>query len=107
MRDDVRTRANQTNLAFKIADLTLPYFRQGLTIQSCKEISKIMLKLTTADAVAITEHHQVLAHVGAASDHHIPENKPVTGLTKNVLESGKISLATTRKKSSVPIVIVL
>lgn len=94
MRDDVQARANQTNLAFKIADLTLLYFRQGLTIQSCKEISKIMLKLTPADAVAVTDDHQVLSHIGAASDHHIPQNKPVTGLTKKVLKSGEISLAT-------------
>ncbi|MEH7235990.1 sensor histidine kinase [Bacillus sp. JJ1562] len=92
-RENVRTRASQTNLAFHIADQTLPYFRQGLNLHSSKEISKIMLTLTDADAVSITNENQVLAHVGVASDHHIPLIKPETGLTKKVLESGKISIA--------------
>ncbi|MGJ7922528.1 LytS/YhcK type 5TM receptor domain-containing protein [Neobacillus sp. LXY-4] len=98
MRDDERTRANQTNLAFKIADQTLPFFRQGLNIHSCNAIAKIMLKLTDADAVAITDNHQVLAHVGAASDHHIPKGKPVTGLTISALKSGNISVATSKQE---------
>ena len=57
-----------------------------------------MLKLTNADAVAITNNYKVLAHVGAASDHHITEEKPVTGLTKRVLESGKISIAKSKEE---------
>ncbi|MBY0121818.1 sensor histidine kinase [Bacillus sp. S/N-304-OC-R1] len=92
MRDEVRARANQTNLAFQIADQTLPFFRQGLNTISCKEISKIMLNLTDADAVAITDDNHVLAHVGTASDHHIPKEKLATGLTKKVLENGKIAV---------------
>lgn len=96
MKDDVQARANQTNLAFKIADLTLPYFRQGLNRQSCKEISNIILKWTSADAVAITDVHHVLSHVGAGSDHHIPLQKPITGLTIHVLKTGKITVATNK-----------
>jgi len=99
-RDEERTRANQTNQAFLIADQTLPFFRQGLNIHSCKEISEIMLRLTDADAVAITNDHQVLAHVGAASDHHIPKLKPETGLTKKVLENGRISIARSKEEIS-------
>ncbi|MFZ7942704.1 LytS/YhcK type 5TM receptor domain-containing protein [Neobacillus sp. 19] len=99
-RDEERARANQTNQAFLIADQTLPFFRQGLNFHSCKEISEIMLKLTRADAVAITDDHQVLAHVGAASDHHIPKLKPETGLTKKVLEKGKISIARSKEEIS-------
>jgi two-component system, LytTR family, sensor histidine kinase LytS len=97
-RDKELTRANQTNQAFLIADQTLPYFRQGLSFHSCREIAKIMLKLTHADAVSITDDHQVLAHVGAASDHHIPKSKPETGLTKKVLEYGKVSVAKSKKE---------
>lgn len=96
-RDKELTRANQTNQAFLIADQTLPYFRQGLNIDSCREIAEIMLKLTAADAVSITDDQQVLAHVGAASDHHIPKSKPETGLTKKVLEGGRISIARSKK----------
>lgn len=98
--DEERTRANQTNQAFYIADQTLPFFRQGLNSHSCKEISEIMLKLSNADAVAITNDHQILAHIGAASEHHLPSTKPVTGLTMKVLERGEIVIARTKKEIS-------
>lgn len=97
-RDGEIARANQTNQAFLIADQTLPHFRQGLNTQSCKEISKIMLNLTDADAVSITDEHLVLAHLGAASDHHKPSVKPSTGLTKKVLESGYVSIAKSKEE---------
>ncbi len=59
-----------------------------------------MLDLTNADAVSITDNYQVLAHVGSASDHHVIKAKPETGLTKKVLESGKISVARSKKEIS-------
>ncbi|MFJ8064131.1 LytS/YhcK type 5TM receptor domain-containing protein [Psychrobacillus sp. NPDC096426] len=93
IRDEERARANQTSKAFYIADQTLPFFRQGLNTSSCKEIAEIMLRLTDADAVAITDDRQVLAHVGAASDHHIPGGHFITGLTKKVLKNGEIAVA--------------
>ncbi|EKN66665.1 two-component sensor histidine kinase LytT [Neobacillus bataviensis LMG 21833] len=99
-RDEVRARANQTNQAFLIADQTLPFFRQGLNFQSCKEISGIILGLTDADAVAITDDHQVLAHVGTGADHHIPKSKPETGLTRKVLENGLIAIARSKEEIS-------
>ncbi|XHU85489.1 sensor histidine kinase [Peribacillus muralis] len=95
-RDEARTRAVQTNLAFLIADQTLPYFRQGLNQISCRKIAQIILGLTEADAVAITNEHSVLAHVGAASDHHFPKEGIATGITKKALEQGKIIVAKTK-----------
>ncbi|GIN64246.1 sensor protein LytS [Robertmurraya siralis] len=97
-RDEERTRASQTNRAFLIADQTLPFFRQGLNIHSCTEIAEIILKLTDSDAVAITDDKLVLAHVGKASDHHIPGGKPETDLTRRVLEGGKISIARSKRE---------
>lgn len=92
LRDEKRTRASQTSQAFYIADRTLPFFRQGLNPNSCKKISEIMLKLTDADAVSITDDRHVLSHVGAGSDHHIPQGNLATGLTKKALESGEIAI---------------
>lgn len=96
IKENVRTQASSTNLAFKIADLTLPFFREGFHSQSCKEIAKIILRLTTADAVSITDTRQVLAHAGKASDHHIIGKSPVTGLTEKVLAQGKIIQANSK-----------
>ncbi|MGX6442917.1 LytS/YhcK type 5TM receptor domain-containing protein [Neobacillus sp. K501] len=97
-RDHEMTRANQTNQALLIAGQTLPHFRQGLTIYSCKEVAEIMLKLTDADAVSVTDNLQVLAHVGAASDHHLPKGNLITGLTRMVLENGQISVARSKEE---------
>ncbi|MFJ8256182.1 LytS/YhcK type 5TM receptor domain-containing protein [Peribacillus asahii] len=98
MRDEERARANQTNQAFHIADQTLPYFRQGLNPSSCQQISEIMLQLTDADAVAITDDRQILSHVGAGADHHILNMELATGLTKEVLESGRVAIAQVKEE---------
>lgn len=96
-RDQVKVRASQTNLAFQIADRTLPFFRQGLNSYSCDEIAKIMLKLTEADAVAITDEKYVISHKGAGADHHIPNQLIGTNLTRKVLENGKVTVARTNQ----------
>ncbi|WP_410514379.1 sensor histidine kinase [Paenibacillus sp. BR2-3] len=93
LREKERLSALQTHKAFHIADQTLPFFRQGLNPESCREAAHILLKLTEADAVAITDKQQVLAHVGVASDHHIPGQALATALTKSVLEKGEIMVA--------------
>ncbi|MBE6185051.1 MAG: sensor histidine kinase [Bacillus sp. (in: Bacteria)] len=96
--EEERTRTFQTHKALNIAQETLPYFRKGLNIDSCKKVAEIMLKNTTAKAVSITDQHHVLAHVGAASDHHIPLKSMSTKLTKRVLGQGKVMVATTREE---------
>ncbi len=98
LREEERTRALQTHKAFYIADQTLPFFRQGLNPESCKEVAQIMLRLTNADAVAITNEQRVLAHVGAGADHHVPMQRLATGLTKRVLEQGKVITAKSREE---------
>lgn len=93
LQEQERTRALQTHKALYIANQTLPFFRQGLNVDSCKKAAEIILKWTNADAISITDQTQVLAHVGAASDHHIPSGNMATELTKKVLEQGNITIA--------------
>jgi two-component system sensor histidine kinase LytS len=88
-----RTRALQTHKALYIANQTLPFFRQGLNVDSCTKAAEIILKWTNVDAISITNQHQVLAHVGAGSDHHIPLGTMATELTRKVLEQGRIIIA--------------
>ncbi|WP_081415028.1 sensor histidine kinase [Ectobacillus panaciterrae] len=99
LREEEKTRALQTYKALLIADQTLPHFRQGLNPQSCKAAAVVIHRLTEADAVAITDSEHVLAHVGGASDHHIPFQSPATKLTKTVLETGEI--ITAKKKEDI------
>ncbi|WNB94045.1 sensor histidine kinase [Bacillus sp. NEB1478] len=93
LMEEERTRALQTHNALQIAQQTLPFFRQGLNLHSCGEAAKIILEGTKADAISITNKEQVLAHVGAASDHHKPGQHMATLLTKKVLDHGKIIIA--------------
>jgi len=93
-----RTRALQTHKALYIANQTLPFFRQGLNKESCTKAAEIILKWTGADAIAITNQQQVLAHVGAASDHHLPSGTMATELTKKVLDQGRIIIAKSAKE---------
>ncbi|KQU57986.1 histidine kinase [Bacillus sp. Leaf406] len=98
VREQEKTRALQTTKAFTIADRTLPYFRKGLNGESCQEVARIMLDLTEADAIAITDSEGVLAHVGSAEDHHKPTKGFATELTKKVLKQGEVLMAKSREE---------
>lgn len=91
--EEERTRALQTHKSLYIAQQTLPFFRQGLTVHSSEKVAEIILKWTNADAISITNRHEVLAHVGVGSDHHKPMKGMSTQLTKTVLEEGRIITA--------------
>ncbi len=93
VKEQERQSATQTHLAFHIADRTLPFFRQGLNPDSCREAAHILLRLTEADAISITNRTHILAHVGAAADHHVAGQEVSTGLTRTVLEQGRLMLA--------------
>ncbi|AYV70668.1 MULTISPECIES: sensor histidine kinase [Niallia] len=97
--EEEKTKAAQTNIALNIAQSTLAYFRQGLNPESSKQVAKIMLKATNADAVSITNRSIVLAHEGLGGDHHIPLEKTSTKLTEKVLREGNILIA--KKKDEI------
>lgn len=96
--EEERSRALLTHNALHIADQTLPFFRQGLNSDSCREAALIIWKGTNADAISITDEHHILAHVGAGDDHHVPLNGISTQLTKQVLEEGVVHKASSREE---------
>ncbi|RKN62066.1 sensor histidine kinase [Paenibacillus ginsengarvi] len=96
LREESRTRALQTQKAFSIADETLPFFRQGLNPDSCREAAAVIMKWTNADAISITDRKRVLAHIGAGADHHISLESLSTRLTRDVLDTGKPGVAESR-----------
>lgn len=98
LREQERTKALQTSRAFYIADQTLPFFRQGLNAESCRAVAETMLSLTEADAIAITNTKSVLAHTGTGEDHHKPTAGFSTGLTKKVLQEGRVLTAKSREE---------
>lgn len=93
LRQEEQTRAIQTHDVFQLANETMPYFRSGMNEESCTQAAKIIQKLIKVSAVSITNQDSILAHVGAASDHHFPSKKIVTNLSKEVLRTGEIKEA--------------
>lgn len=85
--------AIQTHKALHIANSTLPYFRQGLNRVSAEKVATTVRYMTGAAAVAITNQHQVLAHVGLGADHHPAGGPLVTQVTKECLRSGRVLTA--------------
>lgn len=83
-------KAIQTHDVLELANTTLPYFRQGLTSESAEKAAKEIKKYMRVSAVSVTNKTSILAHVGAASDHHIPAKKIITDLSKEVIETGQI-----------------
>ncbi|MHB0829724.1 LytS/YhcK type 5TM receptor domain-containing protein [Bacillus licheniformis] len=90
IRKEEQARAVQTHKVFSIADQTLPFFRRGLNEDSCKSAALIIHRMTGTDAVSITDRENILAHVGDGADHHIPSKNLITGLSKKVIQTGKV-----------------
>lgn len=75
LKQEEQMRAVQTHDVLELTNQTLPYFKEGLNEDSAKHVAMIIKDLMKVSAVAITNRHDILAHVGAGSDHHIPKKK--------------------------------
>jgi Putative regulator of cell autolysis len=93
LKQEELAKTVQTHDVLALAAKTLPFFRQGLNEDSCQEAAKIIKHYTRVSAISITNESNVLAHVGAASDHHIPRLNIITELSKNVITDGKMVVA--------------
>ncbi|MGV3010876.1 LytS/YhcK type 5TM receptor domain-containing protein [Streptococcus thoraltensis] len=90
LRQEESMKAIQTHDVLELANTTLPYFRQGLTPESAVKAAEEIKRFMRVSAVSVTNRQSILAHVGAASDHHIPTKKIITDLSKEVIETGEI-----------------
>lgn len=96
IQQEQRMRAVQTHDVLKLANQTLPYFRTGLNEASATQAAQVIKDLMKVSAVSITNKTDILAHVGAGSDHHVPRKKIITDLSKQVIYSGEIKEAHSR-----------
>jgi len=90
--------ASQAQLALKIANKTLQYFRKGLNESTAYEAAKIIKNMTGVKAVAFTDREKILAHVGLGEDHHIPGERVRTNLTKSVIRNGEYVIANAKEE---------
>ncbi|WMM24841.1 sensor histidine kinase [Tissierella sp. MB52-C2] len=83
----------QAQLALKIADKTLAYFRKGFNEETAKNTAEIIYEMTNIKAVAFTDTEKILAHVGIGEDHHLSGSPIKTNLTREVLQTNKYIVA--------------
>lgn len=97
-KDLETAEAYQAQLALKIANKTLKYFRKGLNETTALEVVKIIKNMTGVKAVAITDKEKILAHVGIGEKHHLAGTAIRTNLTKEVLKKGNCIIANTQEE---------
>ncbi len=90
--------AYQAQVALKIANKTIKYFRKGFNEKTAYETAMIIKEMTDVKAVAFTDREKILAHVGVGEDHHLPGNPIMTTLTKEVLKKGECKIANNREE---------
>lgn len=80
-----------------IADKTLQYLKSGLTVETANKTAQTIHESTEFDAVAITDHTNILAHIGVGSDHHLAGETCKTSISLQTLKSGQMTIAGTKK----------
>lgn len=91
-------RAVQTHDVLELADRTLPYFRAGLNSASATKVAEIIKRYTNFSAISLTSKNEILAHVGAGSDHHVPNNAMVTRLSEEAIQANHIKIAHSKEE---------
>ncbi len=93
LNEEEKIGALQAQKALRLADQTLSYLRNGLSIKTADIVCRIILKEVDAVAISITNKDKILAHVGLADDHHHANQSIQTSLTRKVLEEGVLTIA--------------
>ncbi len=96
-REQEKEAAIKTQLALQIAEKCLPFLRNGLASQKdILEVAKTIYKMSGVSAVAITDRHSILAHVGVGEDHHKECTPIMTNLTRESISTGVLQIAHTK-----------
>ncbi|MDF2681722.1 MAG: sensor histidine kinase [Brevibacillus sp.] len=90
LQEQERSAAMEAERAFTIAERILPHLKLGLTPQTAQAAALLLQREVKAAAVAVTDREQLLAHVGAGAEHHLPGEAIVGDLDKRALFSGAI-----------------
>ncbi len=92
--EEEKAAAVQTQKTLRIADRTLAYLRKGLQPDSATVVCKILHDEIPASAVAMTNKTEILAHIGAGSDHHRTAQPIQTQATRDVILTGQLLVST-------------
>ncbi|WP_371753614.1 LytS/YhcK type 5TM receptor domain-containing protein [Ferviditalea candida] len=93
MDEEEKTGALASKKSLRLAELTIQHLRKGLSFESAQATCEILYREVNARAVAITDQQNILAHVGAAGDHHHSGVPIQTEATRRVLKTGALFIA--------------
>lgn len=79
--------------ALKIAEQTLGIMGRGFNRETATELAEVIYRETGVSAVAITSRDQVLAFIGAGTDHHHPGREIGSPLTRQAIEENRVIFA--------------
>nr|WP_202710616.1 sensor histidine kinase [Sporosalibacterium faouarense] len=96
-KEQDRNAAYQAQIALRIANKTLEYFKQGFNYETVEHAAKIIYEMTDVKAVAITNTKRILTHIGIGDDHHKPGDEIKTKITKDVISTGEHRVAYTKE----------
>lgn len=102
IKQEQETRAVHIQSLVDLIDKTMPYFRSGLNLESAQEVARIIKRYTNSDAISLTTRNEILAHVGAGSDHHVPTKKMVTHLSEKAIKTGEVQIAHSEEQIGCP-----
>jgi two-component system sensor histidine kinase LytS len=98
LKEEERSATFETERALKIAELTLPYLKQGLTPETAEATAKLLVKELKAAAVAITDTEHILAHIGLSASHHQPGEPLLTQLSREAIATGEVQIGLSREQ---------
>lgn len=87
--EEEQIAAIQAQNVLQIADMTLPYFRKGLNLESAQNAAEIIRKMSNVAAVSLTNTEQIIAYVGLGADHHFSGQPILTEANHKALQTGK------------------
>lgn len=93
--------ARQAKLALDIARKTLPYFR-NVNSEALATICEIIRHDIEADAVAMTDTHQVLAYVGVGQEAYPIGREGLSRVTRESIRHGKIIIKNNLENPATP-----
>lgn len=96
INEEERAAALETQRALHIAELVLPYLKQGISYETAGATADIMLRELRADAVAVTDTERILAYAGIGAK--IKDEPIRTELSHKALLTGDIQIARTKEQ---------
>ena len=90
LQEEERSAALEAERAFKIAERIQPHLQMGLTPQTAQAAALLLQREVKAAAVAVMDRKQLLAHVGAGADHHLPGAQVQSDFERRAIFSGGI-----------------